>query len=219
MKNLKKMKLNNTQLKIIAVIAMLIDHVGYTFFPEVMAFRAIGRIAFPIFAFLIAEGMLHTSNWKKYALRLLIFALIAEIPFDLFTSGNIIDWEHQNVLFTLLMGALTIVLFNTKHYVGYIGIGAIMALGEIANVDYALFGVLLVFVIYVLNRDDARWGAFGAAVWCLCYGGMEYWGMIAALFLLRYNKERGLDFPALKYGFYAFYPAHLLVLYLLLKLM
>ena len=68
MDKLKKIKFNGTQLKFIALLAMLVDHIGYAFFPDVMVFRAIGRVAFPIFAFLVTEGMVHTSNWKKYFL-------------------------------------------------------------------------------------------------------------------------------------------------------
>lgn len=214
METLKKINFSGTQLKIIAVMCMLLDHVGDVLFPKVTILRIIGRISFPIFAYLIAEGMVHTSNWKKYMLRLLIFAIISEIPFDLMTSGKIIDWSNQNVLFTLFLGGATIALFKTQQTIGYIGAGIIILLGNTFGVDYGLAGILLVLVIYILNRDDVRWGACGIAVWCLCFGGMEYWGMLSCLFILRYNKERGYNTPVLKYGFYAFYPIHMLVLYL-----
>ena len=118
---LKKVKFSGTQLKIIALLSMLVDHIGCVLFPKVTAFRIIGRLAFPIFAFLIAEGMVHTSNWKKYFLRLFIFAIISEIPFDFITSGKMIDWSHQNVLFTLLLGAMSIASFRTKQNFGYLG--------------------------------------------------------------------------------------------------
>lgn len=213
METLKKIKFNGTQLKIIAAISMLIDHIGYALFPEVTVLRIIGRLAFPIFAFLVAEGMLHTSNWKKYLLRLFVFAIISEIPFDLITSGKVIDWSNQNVMFTLFLGAVAIAAVRTKENLGYLGAVLVVFLGYLCCVDYGLFGVLLILFIYILNIEDVRWGSCVIAVWCLCFGGMEYWGMLSCLFLLKYNKERGWNSPALKYGFYAFYPVHLLILY------
>lgn len=212
---MKKIKFNGTQLKLIAVFCMLLDHIGYAIFPEVTALRAIGRLAFPIFAFLVAEGMKHTSNWKKYVLRLFVFAIISEIPFDLLTSGKVIDLSSQNVLFTMLFGALAVVSFKTNQNLGYLGAVLAAGLGFVCCVDYGLFGVILILFIYILNKEDVRWGSCVVAVWCLCYGGMELWGVISALFLLRYNKERGWNTPVLKYGFYVFYPLHMLVIYLI----
>jgi len=101
MKN-NKVGIDAFTLKMIAAVTMLIDHVGYIFFPQYVLLRIIGRISFPIFAFLIVEGFMHTRDVKKYIFRMIIFALITEIPFDFAFYGTF-NWGHQNVLVTFLL--------------------------------------------------------------------------------------------------------------------
>ena len=98
--------LNTFTLKIIAIVSMLVDHIGLVFFPEVMMFRIIGRISFPIFAYVLAEGIYYTKDITKYMLRLGIFALLSEIPYDLAVMGSVLEFSHQNVFFTLFFGVL-----------------------------------------------------------------------------------------------------------------
>ena len=98
--------LNGFHLKLIAACTMFIDHMGHTLFPTVLWLRCIGRLAFPIFCFLIAEGCVYTRDRRKYALRLLVFALLSEVPFDLMVGGTVWYPYSQNVLWTLLAGAL-----------------------------------------------------------------------------------------------------------------
>ena len=100
--------LTSNMLRVIAVLLMLSDHIWATYMSLGNWMTYIGRMAFPIFAFQIAEGFVHTSNFKKYALRLLGFAVITEIPFNLFYSSRVFNPYHQNVLFTLLLGLLAI---------------------------------------------------------------------------------------------------------------
>ncbi len=205
--------LSSSSLKLIAVISMLIDHMGFVLFPQYPLMRAIGRLAFPIYCFLITEGAAHTSNWKRYALRLFLFALISEIPFDLAMGGRWIDGSYQNVFWTLLLGLLAIELYEKKTYLAYAGIVVLVLAGNLLGTDYGSEGVLLIWLLHVVRKDDIRWAAVVAAVWCLCFGGVQQWGMISALFLLLYNGKRGWSGLAIKYAFYAFYPIHLLVLY------
>ena len=101
----EKLPLNSLHLKLLAVVTMLIDHMGFTLFPHAVWMRAVGRLAFPIFCFLIAEGCAHTHDKKRYAGRLLLFAVLSELPFNLMCSGQWISWNYQNVLWTLLIGA------------------------------------------------------------------------------------------------------------------
>ena len=106
---MKKLKfINSNALKILAMAFMLLDHLWATIIPDNQWMTCVGRLAFPIFAFMITEGYAHTSDFKKYAKRLFLFGLISEIPFNLMSSGSFVYPFHQNVMFTLLLGLLSI---------------------------------------------------------------------------------------------------------------
>ena len=115
----KKYKcINSFILKMIAIITMVIDHVGAVLFPMNMIFRYIGRISFPLFVFLLVEGSIHTSKIRQYELRMFLFALISEIPFDLAFSNKIVDIYSQNVFWTLTIGLVMLDLIqNGASYV------------------------------------------------------------------------------------------------------
>lgn len=98
--------INAFHLKILAIVTMLIDHIGMIFFPNVMLFRIVGRVAFIIFAFLLVEGTQHTGNFEKYLLRLLLWAFLSEIPYDFARSGSYFYWEEQNIFWTLFWWAM-----------------------------------------------------------------------------------------------------------------
>ena len=100
----KRAGLSAMTLKYIAMATMLVDHMGYVLFPWILWLRCVGRIAFPIFAFQIAEGCIRTHDRRRYALRLLLFAVLSEIPFDLMYGGTWFYPFHQNVIWTLLIG-------------------------------------------------------------------------------------------------------------------
>lgn len=209
------MKLNSFQLKWIAIVTMLIDHVGALLFPYEMGFRIVGRIAFPIFCFLIAEGFFHTGDVKRYMLRLFIFALISEIPYDLAFNGEIWYPDRQNVFFTLFFGVLLMHLLE-KCSGALRKFGTViflMCMAELLRTDYGGQGILLIIIYYVFREKRAAAVGAGAA-WNFLYGWkqIQNYGVLSAPFLALYNGERG---PKIKYFFYVFYPAHLLVLYFL----
>lgn len=210
--------LNNTQLKIIACIAMVIDHAGYTliwYSPRwgryYQLFRDIGRCAFPIFCFLLVEGFLHTRSRKKYARNMLLFAIISELPFDLAFNINRSLWYSQNVFFTLLIGLL--VIWGIEHFRGKVPLQALVwACGMLVawqiNCDYDWKGILLITVLYLFYRDRAALTVIGSL--CLLW---EWKAIFAFISINLYNGQRGnLRGKWTKYAFYVFYPAHLLIL-------
>ena len=227
--------LNGFHLKLIAICTMLIDHMGYTLFPGVMWLRCVGRVAFPIFCFLIAEGCVYTHDRKKYAARLLVFALLSEIPFNLMNSGMIWDPYDQNVLWTLLLGALACWLMDWALKkctpLSFVLTGAVMLaaywLLEIGNTDYGGWGMLLVAAFYGVHRAPSGAvvkmiaQAFGLAFFSLGvmggYLSIELWSLVSLAPIWLYNGQRGFSHKAVQYGFYAFYPVHILILSLIAK--
>ncbi len=206
------MSLDSFQLKCIAILSMAIDHIGAVFFPDVILLRGIGRLAFPIFSFLLAEGFFHTGDLRRYLLRLGVFALLSEIPYDLAFHGTVLEFGHQNVFFTL--AASLFVLYGMKK-VQEESLKVLILLGgmgicEWFGTDYGFLGVLLP-VIYAQFRDRFRLKLILGAFWnFLWQPGIQYLGALAALPIALYNGERGRK---MKYLFYLFYPVHLLVLY------
>lgn len=225
--------LNGFHLKLIAICTMLIDHMGYTLFPGVMWLRCVGRVAFPIFCFLIAEGCVYTHDRKKYAARLLVFALLSEIPFNLMNSGMIWDPYDQNVLWTLLLGALVCWLMDWALKkctpLSFVLTGAAMVaaywLLEAFRTDYGGWGMLLVAAFYGVHRAPSGAvvkmiaQAFGLAFFSLGvmggYLSIELWSLVSLAPIWLYNGQRGFSNKAVQYGFYAFYPVHILALSLI----
>jgi hypothetical protein len=143
------------QIKWIAITAMVIDHIGLFFFPQILLFRIVGRLAFPLFAWLIANGAYYSKNTKKYLTRLLFFALVAQIPF--IVINRLIDpsfWA-LNVLFTLFLGLAAIVLIKKSKSIFkaffIIMLSALMA--SIFNTEYGAMGVLAIVVFYLFFKN------------------------------------------------------------------
>lgn len=247
------MKIMSTfTLKLIAIIAMVIDHVGAIFFPDQLWLRGIGRIAFPIFVFLLVEGLYNTSNIKKYLTRLGIFALISEIPFDLvfykprfradfFTDlkGATQDMQildlfirrilnYQNVFFTLFLGLLTIHfmrIVENKYRKQIFASNMLNALLTIASCavaiilrsDYGMIGILLIVAFYLFRGSKVLLTfALLIVVWTLTDTTntipIQIFSVFAMVPIAFYSGKKGKD---IKYLFYIFYPAHLLLLCLI----
>jgi len=229
-------------LHILAMVLMLMDHLWATLLPAQDWLTCAGRVAFPIFAFMSVEGYFHTHNFKKYAQRMLLFAVLSEIPFDLMYGGTWFYPVHQNVIWTLLMGLLGIHLMETVRkkqkpwvYVlvsaGVVAAGGI--LGTLCMVDYYGVGVLTVFIFY-LFRGRKWWCLLGqllALYWVnvQMLGGLMYpiqlFGMefelcqqglalLALLPIWLYRGRQGYHSKPFQYACYAFYPVHMLILVL-----
>lgn len=227
-------------LKLLAITTMFCDHLGDAIFGHFSFFNLIGRLAFPIFAFQISEGFIHTSNIKKYFIRLGIFAILAQIPFSLFCYKFLGTGFSLNVFFTLFLGLLSIYLYdyivkltksNSKNaYINKtIGIIVMFLLAYIAqylNTDYGMWGVLVIFSFYLFKNNRVLLILSFVILCIIRYGIYIYQigfniniialGVFTALsivFISLYNGKQGRK---IKYLLYFFYPIHLLVLYLFL---
>lgn len=209
-----KIGLSGSSLKIFAIIIMLIDHIGAILLPRYHFLRYIGRLAFPIFCFLLVEGFFHTRNVKKYALRLGLFALISEIPFDLALFGIPFNLLYQNVFFTLFIGLLVLIgfeKFKSKLWLNFIIFILGMLLAEICHVDYGCFGIIMIVLFYFYRiHNNLIILTFGILLFSIMLGGSQPLCTLAIIPISLYNGKRGIS---LKYLFYAFYPVHLLILY------
>lgn len=241
MEQKRRFEVTSFALHILAMVLMLCDHLWATVVPGNDWLTCVGRIAFPIFAFLIVEGYFHTKDRKAYVKRLLIFALISEIPFNLMTGG-FFNPTHQNVLWTFLIGIGLIRLIEkgkekrTVRMWLLVGAGVLLGcvVALLGMVDYMHFGVLTVLVFYLFR--GRRWWCFLGQLVCLAVinlelmGGLVYpfelfgrewllpqqgFALLALIPIWLYRGKQGPYNKTLKYIYYAFYPAHILILGLL----
>lgn len=233
--------LNGTVLKVLAMVLMALDHTCWAIAFEHQWMTCAGRLAFPLFAFLIAEGYCHTKDFKRYLKRMFLFALLSEIPFNLLTGGVIFNPLHQNVMFTFCLALLLLRIVDkawSRHwwegmlvavFGGCLGYG----LGFLTFVDYYGYGVVTVLVFWLAGKIPFGWLLELAALAYInleLIGGMGYvltlWGaeiwvsqqafaLLALIPIWLYNGQRGPGGKKWQYFGYAFYPAHILILALL----
>ena len=211
------MRLNSFQLKWIAILTMAVDHVGAVLFPGQLIFRYIGRISFPIFCFLLTEGFFHTRNIEKYMIRLGIFALISEIPYDLAFRNVLLEAEHQNVFFTLFLGVLLMYILEKSGEIWIKATWIILFSWIAATIrsDYGYKAIILICIYYFLRNNLSAKTILGTG-WNIFWGNtIQYYGVLATIPICLYNGEKG---KSMKYFFYAFYPVHLLILYIVNRL-
>ncbi len=223
-------------LKIIALISMTCDHSSYIIFGHFSFLNYIGRIAFPIFAFQISEGYVHTNNLKRYLLRLFVFALISQIPFMMFSSIYS-STLHLNIFFTLFLGLIAITFFDYLnklecknkyvHYLyAFIGLALVIAISIVCNVlncDYGFYGVSIIFIFYLFKKHKLLMNI--AFILCTIiyqlpnvlfstnsriYTYIIIFTCLPLMFINLYNNKKGKD---IKYLLYLFYPLHLLILF------
>lgn len=215
--------LSQEGLKLIACASMLLDHIGATILPSTLL-RIIGRIAFPIYCFLLVEGVHHTRHPGRYALRLAMGMVLSELPFDLLFYGGW-TWEHQSVMVTLLLSfGMALVMKNTKNpLLKLLAVAAAAVLAELLRTDYAGFGIL-VAALFVLVRDSAfrlLLLALGLPALALLTGqaDIELFYVGALIPIAFYSGRKATASPAAQWAFYLFYPAHLTVLWGVQQLM
>ena len=242
----RKFDISSAGLHVIAMVLMLMDHMWATVFTNAGWLTAVGRLAFPIFAFMIVEGYTHTRNLKKYVFRLFGFALIAEIPFNLMVGNSVIYYVHQNVLWTFLIGIglihinelarkkeklwLTVLTMVLTTLLGFV-------LGFATFVDYNAAGVLTVLAFYFFR--GRKWWCYLGQLAALYYINVELLqglffevelfghkfeivqqglALLSLAFIWLYKGRQGKKSKAFQYFCYAFYPAHMLILWLIMVL-
>lgn len=227
----KKGFLSASAIKIIAVIAMIFDHASVIFTAGTPIWpRLIGRLAFPIFAFLLAEGIRHTKSRFRYLLRMLAFAFLSEIPFDWVLHGNPFDFSNQNVYFTLFLGLCSAMILDIllERRLGVLGIFSTVLFASAAMLlksDYGFMGVVVITLIFMFSQTKNNTKYTGIALSCAmtCFSvsyplsigfiPQQIFASAAVLPVALYNGKRG--FKINKYVFYLIYPLHLLLLMLI----
>ncbi len=222
--------LSGSALKCIALVTMIIDHIGLHLLRGTnlvllhtgqgaitldFLMRRVGRLSFPIYCFLLTEGFLHTHDREKYGLNLLIFALISEIPWNLEHTGTLF-YSVQNVFFTLFLGFLGLCCIEGLREKPRYQLAALLVLTLTAinlKADYGVAGFGLIPLLYVLREQKILQAVLGT-----CFLSSTWVGGLAFIPINLYSGRRGfIRGSALKYAFYAAYPLHILAIYLIRK--
>ena len=232
---MKKKILPQEGLKLIACITMLIDHFGHAIVPNLpvpymvelyYACRILGRLAFPIYCFLLVEGMHHTRNPRKYILRLGIGILLAELPFDILFEGGF-TWAYQSVMVTLTLGAIMLLCMRKteKKGVKLLLVIPFAVLAELAKCDYGGWGIVMIAVFGLFDgaglqtlalllvngyMESARVPILGIPV------SVQLFAVLAMVPIALYSGRKLSHSKTLQWAFYLFYPVHLLLLWIVL---
>ena len=233
--------LDSTALRLFAILFMVLDHLWAAVVPGNLWMTCVGRLAFPIFAFQLCEGYRHTGDFQRYCLRLLVFALLSEIPFNLFYAGSLIFPFHQNVMFTLLLGLLAIRQADMlrreegikKKSLRCLALLLIFAGGVALFPDYGLMGVMTVLCFFVF-RDHRLFQlaamavlnifAFKGQTIPVSLGALAFdfpiqgFALLALPLIWLYNGEKGPGGKGLRLFWYIFYPLHMLALYFIQRI-
>ena len=212
------MGLSQEWLKVIACVTMLMDHIGAAFFPWALWWRIVGRMAFPIYCFLLAEGMARTRDVKGYGKRLAMGAVLAEIPFDLLFFGGL-TLAHQSVMVTLLIGYFMVLWMRRFPRWKLLALCLCALAAEMLCSDYGALGVMIIG-LFVLTRDMEHHLLFqtlGLLVlnWALNGYWVQMLAVTAMIPIALYNGTKSSHSKAVQRGFYLFYPVHMLALVLL----
>jgi len=191
------------------MLTMLIDHIGYLFFPTQIWIRVIGRISFPIFAFLIARGYRYTSDKKKYGLRLFLFGIVSQVPYHFFAPGK---W---NIMFTLLIGLVIIEIFDSRFKYASI---PLLFLGHFFPVSYGVYGLAMILIFHMTYGDDNKM-LNGYIILTIAYYIQSQNGVQAlsffALVPILLDPKTSIKVPRML-GYW-FYPGHIAALLLIQK--
>ncbi|MBP3284972.1 MAG: hypothetical protein J6M02_05690 [Clostridia bacterium] len=197
------------ELKLIALICMFIDHVGIL--TNNSFFRIIGRLSFPIYAFLLVNGFFYTRNIRKYSMKMLLFAIVSEVPFDLFMFGKL-DFVKQNIFFTLFLGLIAVQFMN-KSKRNISAVIFLMLMAEAFNVDYGMKGILVILTFYYFRNKTLKITLVLLVLLFFSMNGLGSFGVLSLFFINLYAPNKKIKWKFSNF-FYIFYPVHLFVLYL-----
>jgi hypothetical protein len=197
----------NDILKLLAIITMLIDHLGYIFFPDIIFLRVIGRIAFPIFAYHISIGYINTSNLRNYAIRLFLFGLISQLPYNMLFKNGL------NIFFTLFLGLIFIYSVDKKKYI----VLALVILSPIIfDIEYGYYGLFIILSFYYFreNHNNTILSiTFINIIYFINYNFSIQIFSLLALWLI--HRDWKIKIKLNKYLYYSFYPLHIGILYII----
>lgn len=229
--------LSANALRLLAMGFMLLDHMWATIVPGNLWMTCVGRLAFPIFAFQIVEGYRHSSDLKRYKQRLLLFGLLSELPFNLVIAGGWVYPFHQNVLFTLLLGLMVVeaVDHRKEHPWKSMGLLALwVTVAQLGMTDYGAMGVLMVLGFFLFRESRIlqfvmmlllNWIWFKGRMLPLNLFGLAWevplqaFALLALPLIWLYNGEKGRGGRVMSRAGYWFYPLHMLILGLLVRVM
>ncbi|MBR3039406.1 MAG: hypothetical protein IKI20_01935 [Lachnospiraceae bacterium] len=238
-------EVGRSTIKWVAIVTMLIDHIRFTLIPTSpqwagilnTAFSCIGRIAFPLFAYLLADGFLRTRSRQNYFLRLLIFAFVSEVPYDMMRDGKYLSFSHQNVIFTLLISfaAMWVVslfremeFFKERKNLRFFCEAAVCILAIVAahysHSDYGYIGVMTVLICFygmLIAKDNPAIAVFrpdliafaGGVCMLTALDETEIVALTGGFLIWAYHGKTGVKVP--KVVSYGFYPLHMLLLVML----
>lgn len=203
--------LDTNFLKVIGIISMTSDHFGKAFFPDVQSFQIIGRLAFPLFAYCITIGCLYTKDFRKYFLRLIIPACVYQLGYIIggYISPDLVyDVWLLNIFFTLGLGALAIRSIEQRNWIIFTGI---VIIGSFVKVDYGLYGIMLMPLFYLLR--ERRWLAvLIIGLYLIAIPGIQRYAVFSIGLIF---AKTNFNFKINKYFFYIYYPAHLIVIFII----
>lgn len=204
-----QLQLNNFHIKLLAAIFMVIDHVGVVFFPNVLAFRMVGRLSFPLFAWLLTQGEQHTRNIERYLIRLLLLGIVSQPLYVVALQG-----EFLNILFTLMLGVAMLRLGRRYPEQRYWIWAASMVAAELLKFEYGAYGLAIIGLLSQFRSSYYWWGIWLGlhlflAIASSNFGLFQLPAVVTPLLLLVTNQQKG---PTVRW-FYTFYPAHLLLIW------
>ena len=223
MDNNVKTGISQEGLKLLACITMLIDHIGALFFPQFQWMRIIGRLSFPLYCFLLSEGIHYTRNPMKYGLRLLLVAVLTELPYDLLFRGEF-TWAKNSVMVTLLLGFLGGIGF--RHCSGWLKYAApipFILMGRFSNGTYGMYGVAMIVMFCMTRSFPRRLSAQFLLMVLLSLRmagfpgplGTQIYAIASMLPIALYSGGKRSHNKAMQWAFTLFYPVHIVILLLI----